>query len=224
MVTVGGGAAPLARLRLRRQRRAAAWYVAAGWPVVAGACWVGHRYWCGVPWCTVTGLHPACRDAAAAVENRDPLAALAAGGRGGFPSSVLLVTGLAVDVLELPAGALHAAAAAAGWGVPVARLPEGRWLLFAGSGPVDPGVWPAGATRLEEPFLHGEGEDSLVALPPSVLRHGQVRWRTRPRLVVGDLLPAAELVGRVLPLLRSCGVALPSGVPASGARPAGGHR
>ena len=203
---------PLTRLLLARRQRVRSAYADAGWPVVSGSWWVGDRYRCGAPRCTVAGLHAVCDSTVAGPRGAGAVEGPDVSVEGRFPRSLLLVTGAAVDVVELPATALGVAAEAARWGVAVARLPAGRLLLFAGSGRLDPGVWPPEIRRFDGVLVHGAG--SLVPLPPSQLRGGPVRWRTRQRLAVGELMPVADLLGRVLPLL-------PAAWPGSGLRPVG---
>lgn len=190
--TVAGG--PL--LRLHRQRRQAGRYVEAGWPVLPGAWWDRRRYRCGGVECGVSGLHVAGHHSGPVIGS----ASVESGARwSDRPCTLMLATGSVIDVLELPARASAAVESALVLGVPVARLPTGRWLLFAATAdggvssgaPVDP--------RRDGLLLHGRG--SLVPLPPSRLPHGRVRWRRRPELEVGGLVPVADLVDRVVPLL-----------------------
>lgn len=115
------------------------------------------------------------------------------------PHTLLLATGSVVDVLELPALATAAVEDARTLGVPVARLPTGRWLLFAATAEGGTDSWaPLNAER-NGPLLHSQR--SLVPVPPSRLPQGQVRWRSRPELNLDRLVPMVELVERVLPLL-----------------------
>ena len=158
-------------------------YVAAGWPVLPGAWWDGHRYRCPELTCRTTGLHPAHQSASA-----DP--AVARAWWAAHPYTVLLPTGNAVDVLAVPGWAgrrvwrrLHLR----GVPVPAASLPGGDWLLFTAPSPAAP---PADdvATRVVH---HGAG--SWVPVPPSALDRGPVRWEHAPW--VGDwTLPRSEVV------------------------------
>lgn len=189
---VAGG--PL--VRLHRQRRQAVRYVEAGWPVLPGAWWDRTRYRCGVAECRASGLH------AAGHHDASPIESVSAGTGAQWadrPCTLLLATGSAVDVLELPALASAAVESVREMAVPVARLPTGRWLLFAATvdgamdsrQPVD--------RRRGGPLLHGPG--ALVPVPPSQLPHGRVRWRNRRELDVTQLVPMAELMDQVVPLI-----------------------
>lgn len=188
---VGGTAARL-RLQLRQHRRVAGRYVARGWPIAAGSWWDGHRYRCDLASCKVEGLH--------GVGHGDP-AATSAEDLAGWPArpyTLLLLTGLGVDVLELPARAGTAVAATRSRvRVPVARTPTGRWLLFVATGGLSDEA--AEAARASGVLHHGAG--SHVPLPPSRLAHGRVQWITRPDSDDLDLPSAAGLLEWVLPLL-----------------------
>lgn len=183
-------------LRLHQQRRQALRYVEAGWPVLPGAWWDRTRYRCGGVECGVSGLHVAGHHDATPIESVPAGTGAPWADR---PCTLLLATGSAVDVLELPALAGTAVESVREMAVPVARLPTGRWLLFAATvdGAMDSGT--SADRRRDGLLLHGPG--SLVPLPPSRLPHGRVRWRIRPELNVAHLLPMAELVDRVVPLL-----------------------
>lgn len=198
-MTVQAGLTAAIRLQRSRRRRALAAYGAAGWPVMAGSWWDGHRYRCGAAGCRTQGLHPTC-EAARIGWPRDPggLTETAGGAGVGPQDSLLLATGSGVDVVELPGWAAAVAAAAVGWGAPVARTPTGRWLLFAATGPVDPGLWTP-ENGPDELLLHSR--DSFVPLPPSRLQHGRVAWRSQPGPAVAELMPVPQLLARVLPVL-----------------------
>ena len=92
-----GRPAVLDRLVLRR---AALRYAAHGWAVTPGACFTGHRFACHRPGCPITGCHPAI-DSWADDAATDP--ARVAGWWRDRPYTVLLATGSAFDVLEVPA-------------------------------------------------------------------------------------------------------------------------
>ena len=193
MLTSRPAFGPLTRLRLARRRRAAEAYAGAGWPVVAGAWWdqARGRYSCGAQ-CGVAGQHAVCDGGVPGPDTAGAGPGRLAATPGGFPHTVMLVTGLGVDVVELPATARGVAIAAARSGVATAQLPTGRHLLFAASGPLDPGN-----PLPDRLIMHGEG--SMVALPPSQLRHGPVEWSGRFRRppAVGELRPVAEVLGLV---------------------------
>ncbi|WP_433209250.1 bifunctional DNA primase/polymerase [Dactylosporangium sp. CS-047395] len=160
------------RLRLRK---AAARYAAHGWPVRPGAYLVGRhtgrhqrerRFDCGTPGCPTVACHPApfTGDSVAAIWREHSY-------------TVLLPTGYAFDVLEVP-GALGRAAllgdgfvAARG---PVAVAPGDRWMFLVLPGH---GVLPELAAQAGV-VLHGQG--SWVPAPPSQQFGGRVRWELAP--------------------------------------------
>jgi hypothetical protein len=154
-------------------------YAAAGWPVAAGAWWDGARYRCPAEPCRIAGHHSAGHGAPAANCSRD--AAEITGWWAVYPHTLILPTGLGVDVLDV-AGALGLAAwqqlSYGGLRVPAARLPTGRLLLFVAAGhdaTADlPAEFPAGAGLV----YHRRG--SYVIAPPSRLQHGQISWIRAP--------------------------------------------
>ena len=174
--------------------------------MVPGAWWDRSRYRCGGVECSVFGLHVAGHTSPtatgpmgsgpAAVGARPEEVAAQWSER---PHTLLLATGSVVDALELPALATDAVAEAGALGVPVARLPTGGWLLFAATAEGGTDSWAPIDPQRKGLLLHGQR--SLVPLPPSLLPQGRVRWRSRPELSPDRLLPAAELLARVLPLL-----------------------
>jgi hypothetical protein len=107
-------------------------------------------------------------------------------------STLLLVTGTALDVLEVPAAdgkRMCAALRAAGAVVPVAATPTGAWWY-----PVTPGaVLPAELRDVAGVRLRTAG--ATVLAPPSTVPDGWVHWRVSPALT-GYRVPAAELVLR----------------------------
>ena len=94
----------------------------------------------------------------------------------GLPYSILLPTGLTLDVIEVPASiGRRAAAVLRGIGahVPIAATPTGEWLFPVRSGePLRPDLVGRGIT------LHGRG--SYFSAPPSTFPQGSVHWRVRP--------------------------------------------
>lgn len=178
-------------------RRAVERYRDAGWPIAAGAWWDGTRFRCQTPSCGTAGLHAAGHGltlpSTTSAEPRD---------RRRHPHTILLRTGLAIDAIELPARATAAIAAAERLPRPpaVARLPTGRWLLFAATH--DDVI--AGDTLPDTASTAGityHGHNSTVPLPPSRLATGPVRWHRRPW--AGDLPPAPALLDLVTSLLTS---------------------
>jgi len=104
----------------------------------------------------------------------------------GSPAGLLLVTGTALDVLEMPAEAGRHVCAwlrDAGLVFPVAATPAGTWWF-----PVRPG---AAASTRDDVVLRAGGE--VVLAPPSELPDGWVHWRVTPAQS-GWLLPAAGLI------------------------------
>ena len=105
-------------------------------------------------------------------------------------STVLLVTGSALDVLEVPAAdgkRMCVALRDAGAVVPVAATPTGSWWF-----PLTPGTVLPGELR------DGEGirlrtAGAAVLAPPSAVPDGWVHWRVAPALT-GYRVPAADLI------------------------------
>jgi len=106
------------------------------------------------------------------------------------PGTLLLLTGRALDVLEVPAAigrgicrSLRDADVVA----PVAATPTGSWWY-----PVTAGSeLPAALIGVPGVVLHGAGD--AVAAPPSQVPDGWVHWRVAPALC-GYRLPPADLV------------------------------
>lgn len=111
------------------------------------------------------------------------------------PFSVLLATGMGLDVLDLPAELGRATVVGlrvAGVTVPIAVTPAGRWLL-----PVHGG----GALHRElddhpDVLLHAEG--GWVPLPPSPYPPGVVHWRVKPGMCGWELPRLDEVTDAVL--------------------------
>jgi hypothetical protein len=148
-------------------RRAALRYAAHGWAVTPGAYLTGQRFDCGRPGCTITGCHPAL-DSWAAAAGDDP-ARIATWWRR-YPYTVLLTTGDAFDVLEVPAS-LGRQGPGTG---PVAVTAAGRWMFLVRTGcPLRPEL-----ERRLDVVRHGTG--SWIPAPPSRLPEGPVRWEVPP--------------------------------------------
>lgn len=110
-----------------------------------------------------------------------------------IPESVTtlrLVTGTALDILEVPAAigrGICARLRAADVVVPVAGTPTGAWWY-----PMTPGaVLPAELRGTEGVVLHSGG--ATVLAPPSQVPDGWVHWRVSPALT-GFRVPSAELI------------------------------
>ncbi|WP_214401207.1 bifunctional DNA primase/polymerase [Pseudonocardia lacus] len=105
-------------------------------------------------------------------------------------STVLLVTGTALDVLEVPAAVgklMCAVLRDAGAVVPVAATPTGSFFYPVTSGaalPVE--LRDVGGVR-----LHTAG--ATVLAPPSTVPDGWVHWRVSPALT-GYRVPSADLI------------------------------
>ncbi|HET6214668.1 MAG TPA: bifunctional DNA primase/polymerase [Micromonosporaceae bacterium] len=158
---------PLERGRLGR---AAQRFAAHGWDVVPGARWTGDRYRCDDAGCPTFGCHPAT-DHWELVASHDP--AIVADWWRGMPYTVLLPTGTAFDVIEVPATIGNQASRGAVIG-PVAVAAGGRWMFLVRPGD---GLRPELADR-PDIVLHGHG--SWVPAPPTRERGGPIRWEISP--------------------------------------------
>ncbi|WDZ84554.1 bifunctional DNA primase/polymerase [Micromonospora cathayae] len=205
--TVGPRVVHLSPLERVRLRRIAVRYALHGWEVTPGACLARSRFVCGRAGCPTVGCHPA-------LENWD-LAATTDPARVAMwwhtrPHGVLLPTGRAFDVLEVPAYLgrqvfesirAHPADRARG---PIAATPTGRWMFLVRPGdPLRP--------ELDHCFhvvRHGVG--SWIPAPPTRLPEGPVRWALAPEQARWRL-PDSYLVQNVLvDALRATGIALPA--------------
>jgi len=183
------------RLRLRR---IALSYAEHGWDVLPGACFDGHRFTCGRALCQTVGCHPAIDDWETAA-TQDP-ARIADWWRR-RPHALLLATGRAFDVLEVPAKfgrwALRSGVERrrSGFPGPVAAAPDGRWMFL-----VRPGQGlDSELSRRADVVLHAV--NSWVPAPPTRQPSGQARWICHPRQV--DFQPAdpAEVQELIVPFL-----------------------
>jgi hypothetical protein len=165
-------------------RRVAMRYAEHDWHVMPGAFLVNagrvgrhakeRRFDCGEAGCRTVACHPAL----AGWESMPPLslAAVAEWWRV-HPYTVLLATGHAFDVLEVPAALGRAALLGNGYVSargPVAVAPNGRWMFF-----VQPGhSLLAELGQQADVVLHSYG--SWVPAPPSPQPGGRVRWEIAP--------------------------------------------
>jgi hypothetical protein len=167
-------------------RRAAQRYVDRGWLVVPGAALIDDRYVCG-PICPTVACHPAVDrwEAMASSEASDVDEWWA-----NLPFSVLLATGHAFDVIEVPAriGAVAARSSTLG---PVATTPTGRWMFFVQTGD---SLRPELSAQLDI-VMHGAG--SWIPAPPTRTPGGRIRWETHPT-VTDWQLPNPYTVQKVL--------------------------
>jgi hypothetical protein len=160
------------RTELRAEAIGLAWH---GWPVVPGtypdgARWTGRT---GTPQDGPIPLHDEWLELAGS----DPktVASLWTG----RPYSLLLATGLVLDVLELPAELGRRTATelrAIGLVAPISATPTGSWMFPVVAG--EPLC--AELDRHPQVVLHGRG--SWVPLPPSPYVHGVVHWRVKPEV------------------------------------------
>lgn len=101
--------------------------------------------------------------------------------------TLLLITGRALNVLEVPAAIGRGVCAQlrdADVVVPVAATPTGSWWY-----PVTPGAaLPYGLRDVDGVVLHGVGD--AVAAPPSQVPDGWVHWRVAPAACGYGLAPA----------------------------------
>lgn len=135
-------------------------------------------------------------------------------------SALLLVTGRALDVLEVPVACGRAICGAlrdAGSVVPVAAKPTGSWWFPVTAGAELPFEPPPGVV------LHGAGD--AVLAPPSQAPDGWVHWRVAPALCGYRLAPAdmifavaARVVGRPMNHQSHPGAQRPAAVATLGAR------
>ncbi|APU12374.1 MULTISPECIES: bifunctional DNA primase/polymerase [Actinoalloteichus] len=106
------------------------------------------------------------------------------------PYSLLLATGLGIDVIEVDAALGRPVAGAlrrAGLLVPTLATPDGRWLFLVASGaPLNLEL-----AEREGVVLHAKG--SWVPLAPSPVVHGVVHWRVKPETCDWTLLPSAQV-------------------------------
>jgi len=167
-------------------RRAALRYAERGWKVTPGAYLIDDRYVCG-PLCPTVACHPALNswESLASSHPSDVERWWA-----GTPFSVLLTTGQAFDVIEVPAR-VGVPAAAAGSVGPVAVAPTGRWMFLVAPGD---GLRPELAAQ-HDVVLHGTG--SWIPAPPTRTPAGAVRWRVSPA-ACGWQIPDSYAVQRLL--------------------------
>jgi hypothetical protein len=114
------------------------------------------------------------------------------------PFSVLLVTGMGLDALDLPAELGRATAIGmrvAGVPVPIAATPTGRWLFPVFGG----GTLHRELADHPDIVLHAQG--SWVPLPPSPCLPGVVHWRVKPAMCSWELPRLDEVTDAVLAAL-----------------------
>ena len=113
---------------------------------------------------------------------------------GACSAGLLLATGTALDIVEVPAALGRRVCAQlreAGLAVPVAATPTGTWWF-----PVTPGATlPAELRDRPDVVLHTDG--AAVLAPPSETPDGWVHWRVAPALSGYRPSPAALIVAAV---------------------------
>lgn len=154
-------------------KRAASQYARHGWPVVPGAYPISGRFLCDRPGCPTRGCHPAFEDWQQKAARRP---ADVNGWWSRRPHSVLLQTGTAFDVIEVPGNLGKAALRRLGpyRRDPVSIAPNGRWMFFVRRGE----QLRAELTDQLRVILHSEG--SWVPAPPTRFPEGRVRWLITP--------------------------------------------
>jgi hypothetical protein len=162
-----------------------------GWPVVPGTWWRdgGRRGGAGVHPSTGTGTDSAPVVAGGvSAASSDP--GQVAQWWAKAPYAVLLATGGALDVIEMPARMGRRVARtlrSIGVVAPLAATPTGRWWF-----PVTTGG-PALTERIAESGVTLHGAGSWVIAPPSECADGLVHWRVHPS-VCGWRLPESQVV------------------------------
>ncbi|GAB3157160.1 bifunctional DNA primase/polymerase [Micromonospora sonneratiae] len=209
----------LALLDRARLRRIAVRYAEHGWEVVPGACLTGRRFVCDRDGCRTRACHPALASWEKAA-SADP--AMVTAWWQHQPHSLLLATGRAFDVLEMPAY-LGRRVLDAGMRIPhrsrggtqvgrsygpVAVTPAGRWMFLVRPGdPLRP--------ELDQCYYvvrHGLG--SWIPAPPTRLPEGPVRWVVSPELVQWRLPDSYATQHLLVDTLRSMSPAnSPAGFP-----------
>lgn len=110
-------------------------------------------------------------------------------------AGLLLATGTALDVVEVPAVVGRQVCAqlrAAGLAVPVAATPTGSWWF-----PVEVGVTlPAALRDRADVVVHTDG--AAVLAPPSETPDGWVHWRVAPALSGYRPSPSGAIVAAIV--------------------------
>jgi bifunctional DNA primase/polymerase-like protein len=166
-----------------------------GWPLLPGTYWQSDR-WTGIPDAPQTGP---CAATAGISEATSDVATVEAWWSE-RPYSVLLATGLTVDVLEVSAlvgRRVCTQLREVGMVVPVAATPTGRWWFAMQAGEA---LRPELASR-PDVALHGRG--AWVAAPPSEGPQGVVHWRVPPMTCDWQLPAASDLQVAVLEVVGS---------------------
>jgi hypothetical protein len=173
-----------------------------GWPLLPGTFWQSDR-WTGVPDAPQIGP-VAVPDDGIASATADPVTV------GTWwserPYSVLVATGLSVDIIEVSAlvgRRVCALLRERDMVVPVGATPTGRWWFAVRAGEA---LRPELASR-PEVVLHGRGD--WVAAPPSEGPQGVVHWRVPPTACDWRLPDPCDLQVAVLDVVGARTVATP---------------
>jgi Bifunctional DNA primase/polymerase, N-terminal len=193
---------PLGRLVRARLARAALRYADRGWPVLPGAAYDGTRFRCADLGCPTIGCHPAV-DAWERLASADRVT-VAQWWRSA-PHSVLLATGHAFDVLEVPLRLGLVARRSPGTG-PIAVTGAGRWMFL-----VRPGDTLRPELRHEPGVVH-HGFGSWIPAPPSRDPAGATRWEIAPDRVDWYLPDSYAVQELMLPALRTPLVTADAGI------------
>lgn len=204
--TVGPRVVHLSPLERVRLRRIAVRYAVHGWEVTPGACLARSRFVCGRAGCPTVGCHPALENWEFAAST-DP--ARVATWWHSRPHGVLLPTGRAFDVLEVPAylgrqvrDTLGARPAGRARG-PVAVTPTGRWMFLVRPGdPLRPDL-----DHCFHVVRHGLG--SWIPAPPTRLPEGPVRWAVAPEQAQWRLPDSYLVQDALVDALKANGITLP---------------
>lgn len=208
-----GHLTPLDRVRLRR---VAMRYAGHGWDVTPGACLARHRFVCGRAGCRTTGCHPALENWQQSA-TADP-ARVATWWRV-RPHAVLLATGRAFDVLEVPSYlGQHVLDVTRrqpdairpehdGVRGPVAVVPGGQWMFLVRPGePLRPEL-----DQCRYVVRHGTG--SWIPAPPTRLPEGTVRWVIPPEENRWLLPDSYRVQALLVDALYTLALALPTPLP-----------
>lgn len=188
--------APFGKGLLRRRLRLAAQRFADhGWAVTPGGYFNGRRMACDRPDCLASSCHPLLDDWEA---QSSTFAAQLDDWWSERPHALLLPTGHAFDVIEVPAilGARAVCGPPTGPGGatsagrvrgPVAVTAGGRWMFLMRSG----GMLAPELDHRVDVVCHSLG--SWIPAPPTVLPEGPLRWQVSPQRIGWQLPDPEEL-------------------------------
>lgn len=187
-----------------------------GWPVLPGTYWQVDR-WTGIPDAPRVGATPVrCDGPASASRDRWVVARWWSE----QPYSVLVATGVTVDVIEVSAlvgRRVCTRMRELGIAAPVAASATGRWWFAVRSGEA---LRPELASR-PEVSLHGRG--SWVVAPPTQSEQGRMQWRVPPSACHRSLPDTYDVQVALLAVLGRQRPALAGAAAAVGAVATGVH-